>query len=689
MKLFLLYKESLRISFSNQNLGFIRMVILIFLACMLFSAPNRVATAQIVHIPDPNLRSLLESSLGKDAGADITQADMASLQSLQSGCRFLSLSEKGLWWKQERWICQSTDNVFEGWIQDLTGLEFATNLMELHLGRNQISDISPLKDLVNLTYLDLGHNQISDISPLKGLTNLTHLSLGRNQISDVSSLKDLMNLTHLSLIYNKVLDISPLKNLTKLIELDLLDNRISDISVLESFTNLTHLSLRSNEAADISPLKNLTKLTYVSLRANKISDLSPLKDLTNLIYLHIGLNYRLSDISPLKYLTNLIHLDFDDNEIADVLPLKNLTNLKHLDASSNKIADISPIKNLTKLTWLDLDTNERVDISLLKDLVNLRYLDIHNSKMSDLTYLKNLINLTELLLDHNAVSDVSPLKDLKKLRKLNLSHNAVSDVSPLRDLTNLRELNLSHNQISDFSPIIGLIRNLVKYNDRNQTVPSIRAADVNRDGVVNILDLILVASNYNAADLAALGRKGIYPDVNSDGVVDITDLVAIAAEIDSAAAPTLISSPLEAANLTAANLKRWIDLANQFAPLDPQTLRGIAVLEQLLAALKQLEVLPKETALLANYPNPFNPETWIPYQLSKPSEVLISIHSGDGILVQELRLGHLPAGIYHSKSRAAYWDGRNALGESVASGVYFYTLTADDFTATEKMLILK
>ena len=110
----------------------------------------------------------------------------------------------------------------------------------------------------------------------------------------------------------------------------------------------------------------------------------------------------------------------------------------------------------------------------------------------------------------------------------------------------------------------------------------------------------------------------------------------------------------------------------------------IPPLEQLLAALT-----PKETALLPNYPNPFNPETWIPYQLAEPADVSISIYAADGKLVRTLDLGHQSVGIYESRSRAAYWDGRNAHGEPVASGVYFYTLTAGDFSATRKMLIRK
>ncbi|MCY3549170.1 MAG: trypsin-like peptidase domain-containing protein [Candidatus Poribacteria bacterium] len=101
------------------------------------------------------------------------------------------------------------------------------------------------------------------------------------------------------------------------------------------------------------------------------------------------------------------------------------------------------------------------------------------------------------------------------------------------------------------------------------------------------------------------------------------------------------------------------------------------------------KAIPKETVLLSNYPNPFNPETWIPYKLSKPAGVTVSIYAADGRLIRKLALGHQPAGMYRSKSRAAYWDGRNAQGEPVASGVYFYTFKADDFTATRKMLIRK
>ena len=200
--------------------------------------------------------------------------------------------------------------------------------------------------------------------------------------------------------------------------------------------------------------------------------------------------------------------------------------------------------------------------------------------------------------------------------------------------------------------------------------------DINRDGAVNIQDMVFIASRF--------GESGeTEADVNDDGVVNIQDLVLVAGAIGGdAAAPSVDPQSLELLN--AAEVEQWLEEARQLASIDAISQRGIAVLEQLLSALTL-----KETALLPNYPNPFNPETWIPYHLAEPADVMLSIYSVDGKLVRTLVLGHQAAGIYESKSRAAYWDGRNAMGERVASGVYFYTLTAGDFTATGKMLVMK
>ena len=206
--------------------------------------------------------------------------------------------------------------------------------------------------------------------------------------------------------------------------------------------------------------------------------------------------------------------------------------------------------------------------------------------------------------------------------------------------------------------------------------------DANSDGIVNILDIVLVASQIGQS-----GNTSV--DINGDGQVNIQDLVVIANGLGNvAAAPS-------AKALTAAQVEQWLKLAKQNASthLIQTSLsqsefsydRGIQVLENIMRILR-----PSTTALLANYPNPFNPETWIPYQLATASDVRIAIYDARGTLVRQFDLGHQPVGLYQNRSRAAYWDGTNEFGESVASGIYFYTLTtSDNFSATRKMLILK
>ena len=200
--------------------------------------------------------------------------------------------------------------------------------------------------------------------------------------------------------------------------------------------------------------------------------------------------------------------------------------------------------------------------------------------------------------------------------------------------------------------------------------------DVNGDDVVNILDLVLVAANLGdeGADLAA--------DVNGDDVVNILDLVLVAGALGNAAAPA--SDPRALAMLTAAGVAHWLTQAQTLDLSDATTQMGMLVLEQLAAVLT-----PEKTALLPNYPNPFNPETWIPFQLSRDAEVTLTIYDANGFMVRRLELGHQLVGYYSDRGRAVHWDGRNHVGEHVASGVYFYHLNAGDFSATRKMLILK
>ena len=200
--------------------------------------------------------------------------------------------------------------------------------------------------------------------------------------------------------------------------------------------------------------------------------------------------------------------------------------------------------------------------------------------------------------------------------------------------------------------------------------------DVNRDSIVNIQDLVLVGSNFRQT-----GENRA--DVNGDGVVDIVDLVLVAGAIRNVAtAPA--AHPQAFAMLTAADVAGWLAQAGQLALTDATSQRGVIFLEQLLAALT-----PKETTLLPNYPNPFNPETWIPYHLAHAADVTLTLYDKKGTVVRQLDLGHQPAGFYTARSKAAYWNGRNASGESVASGIYFYQLRAGDYSALRRMVIVK
>ena len=138
---------------------------------------------------------------------------------------------------------------------------------------------------------------------------------------------------------------------------------------------------------------------------------------------------------------------------------------------------------------------------------------------------------------------------------------------------------------------------------------------------------------------------------------------------EAAAAPSAHSVALT--SLTEAEVRGWLTQAQGLDLMDLRLQRGVLFLEQLLVALT-----PKRNALLPNYPNPFNPETWIPYHLANTSDVMLTIYDIKGARVRQLDLGHQQAGSYTARKRAAHWDGRNRNGELVASGIYFYQLRA-------------
>ena len=201
-------------------------------------------------------------------------------------------------------------------------------------------------------------------------------------------------------------------------------------------------------------------------------------------------------------------------------------------------------------------------------------------------------------------------------------------------------------------------------------------ADVNGDGVVNVTDLVRVAAFFGRprAPGAALPQ-----DVNGDGIVDVEDILLVVVALEGAAA-----SPSAQPLSGGANLRDWLARAKKHPTQDPIFKRGILVLEQLLTPIR-----PTATALLPNYPNPFNPETWIPYRLAADADVTLTLYDAKGAVVRQFDLGHQPAGFYTEKSRAAYWDGRNESGEFVSSGMYYYQLRAGDFSHVRRMVIVK
>ncbi|MDP6491268.1 MAG: FlgD immunoglobulin-like domain containing protein, partial [Kiritimatiellia bacterium] len=107
------------------------------------------------------------------------------------------------------------------------------------------------------------------------------------------------------------------------------------------------------------------------------------------------------------------------------------------------------------------------------------------------------------------------------------------------------------------------------------------------------------------------------------------------------------------------------------------------------ADLKRDALIPDETAVLANFPNPFNPETWIPYQLHEGAKVTMTIFDALGRIVRRLDLGYQSAGYYRARHRAAYWDGRNNDSEPVSSGAYFIELTAGNYRKMRRIVLLK
>ena len=438
----------------------------ITLSLLLYFVLGGVAFAQVVDLPDPNLRAAVREAL------DIADRPEVKLDAsaLRRDLRRLDARYRG--------------------ISDLTGLEHATSLTFLALLGNDFSDLRPLTSLVNLTYLRLDGNQINDIGPLANLTELTTLLLDSNSIKDIRHLANLTQLTALGLGWNNITDIWALANLTELTTLLLDSNSIKDISPLADLTRLTTLVLGRNNITDIRGLANLTGLTHLVLRDNNIMDVTPLVNLTNLKHLELQ-NNRITDITSLENLANLEHLDTQNNPIFDpdspavdipdpnlraaihnalglnrpIITQADMLRLEALPAERRGITDLTGIEYALNLKNLLLQGNNIANLAPLAALTTLEHLFLAgNHSITDISPLSSLVRLKRLTLDFNRISDIRPLGGLTALTHLGLAHNSISDVNPLVGLYNLEALSIQNNSIADHSPLDGLALSFFEYD---------------------------------------------------------------------------------------------------------------------------------------------------------------------------------------------------------------------------------
>ena len=489
-----------------------------------------------------------------------------------------------------------------------------------------------------------------------------------------------------------------------------------DPIIPSEMATLPRLEARDANISDLTGLEGATNLTYLDFWKSSVSDLSPVAGLTNLTHLGFAANNAISDVSALVGLTNLTAMWLNGNSISDLSPLAGLTNLTRLGLSENSISGISALAGLTNLTLLKLDNNSISDLSPLVANTGLGSRTEINVKGNPLSYLSIHTHIPALqsrgvtvefdnqahpaLLkiagDNQKGASFAPLPQPFVIEAQDANGSALIGISVTFAVTSgggtlsttitRTDENGRAQSTLILGPNLGTntvevsaagIESTVTFHAISDIESPPITADVNNDGSVNILDLILIAS-----DLGNAGTN-LAADVNGDGVVSILDLVLVAGMFDGAAAAPS-AQPQAPKTLTAVEVQGWLTDARSLEARDVIVKRGFLVLEQLLVSLT-----PRETELLANYPNPFNPETWIPYRLAEDAVVTLTIYDLSGQPVRTLDVGHRIASAYENRSKAIYWNGRNGLGERVASGVYFYTLTTGDFSATRKMLVVK
>ncbi len=617
-------------------------------------------------------------------------------------------------------------------IIDIAPLAQLTQLTWLSLLGNNISDITPLSPLTLLTTVFLSINQIRDISPIAQLKRLTSLHISRNKIRDITPLAQVKSLVKVNLSDNEIRDVTPLAQLAdaSLTELDLQNNQIRDVSPLAALVYLEELSLGGNPITDTFPLSSildenpdldidievvreeggptLTLSSPQPLTGTTLDGSVVTLKLSNGVFIYGTLD--IQDDITISGITGVTFDWYDIEQVSNTEVRIKLTFNGEINKNTTLTFTVGPGAienyNLSAFTAeIPVSAGTEpvgTDAATVDAMVSISPASVASPAIGE--QLEISLNITDgeavagyqatVQFDDTALRYVSGANsDFLPAGAFFVDPKVEGNLVKLNAASFAGESNgdgtlatLTFEVIAVKASTLTLSDVLLTNSAAETFVPRIENAaitestglkgDVNGDGIVNIADLVLVAG--------ALGETGQHAaDVNGDSVVNIADLVLVAGALgNSAAAPSLHPYILEM--LTATEVKQWLSQAQRLGITDATSQRGILFLQQLLVSLT-----PKKTALLANYPNPFNPETWIPYHLAKDAEVTLHIYAVNGTLVRTLALGHQAAGMYQNRSRAAYWDGKNAFGEKVASGVYFYTFTAGDFSATRKMLIRK
>ena len=515
-----------------------------------------------------------------------------------------------------------------------------------------------------------------------------------------------------------ILNLSALTKLPKLREIDICGGEISDLSPLEGFTSLKELYLAGNEISDLTPLATLTGLTRLSLENNRVSNVSPLASLPNLTWINLE-NNNVLDFSPIDALPGNVTIVGHNNpgfrRSAPKIDGPWLWVIGPTGGVSGTRAAASGTDFLRRMsggavTELGIARRGATEGDAVGDQVWILG-KISRSGGNNINGLVNAIGLGAGNIDYHvaygSVNLDSPRQQSTRMFvgssdavKVWLNGVLVHDNATDQDADDYEEnfpvtLKAGNNILlvavyegeGWWSGFFGFDHG-TQYTVWTQSPPvpfgRSRVADVNEDGIVTILDLILVARDFER-------NKPSNPrtDINGDGRINILDLTLLARSMDATIPASPATLAMSEADITSNGIspemvRVWIAQAHAENDGSLAFQQGIANLQRLLASL-----IPKKTVLLANYPNPFNPETWIPYQLAAAADVQIHIYAASGVLVRTLDLGHQPAGMYQQRNHAAYWNGKNEVGESVASGIYFYTLTAGEFTGTGKMLIRK